>query len=88
MLARSPTTKTTVGPIRLKPSDLPSAVAHTASKTPESTSTIQDHMITGSDHLLRVRKETRSKRTTGQGLVNAPLPPFASVARGKAAGLT
>src|SRR4051794_41146154 len=42
MLAASAATKMTDGPSRLKPSDLPSAVAHTASSTPDTTRTNHD----------------------------------------------
>ena len=42
MLATSATAKVTVGTSRVRPSDRPRAVAHTASRTPESTRTSQD----------------------------------------------
>lgn len=42
MLSASATRKTTEGVSRLNPSDLSSAIAHTASRTPDATSTSHD----------------------------------------------
>lgn len=57
MLAVRPTKNTTHGPSRLKPSDLPNAVAHTASNNPESTRTTQDDTpFVGRLVPLRVRR--------------------------------
>lgn len=47
ILATSATPNNTVGPNRLNPSDFPSAVAHTASKTPDTTNTIHDMTTSG-----------------------------------------
>ena len=46
MLVTRATANTTVGASRLSPSERPRAVAHTASRTPDPTSTIHD--MTGS----------------------------------------
>src|SRR5690606_18956726 len=71
MLSANATTNTTLGPSRVRPSDFPRAVAHTASITPDTTNTnhatrftsTRRLVVTGYVALVRDPLGSRSERT-------------------------